>query len=38
MLPLAILPPALEILAGVVGAIVVHNVLPKKINIDIEFD
>ena len=38
MLPLAIIPSAIEILAGVVGAIVVHNVLPKKINIDIEFD
>lgn len=38
MLPLAIIPPAIEILVGVVGAIVVHNVLPKKINIDIEFD
>lgn len=38
MLPLAIIPPAIEILAGVVGAIVVHKVIPKKINIDIEFD
>lgn len=38
MLPLAIIPPAIEILAGIIGVVVVHHVLPKKINIDIEFD
>lgn len=37
MLPLALIPVA-EIITGIVGAIVVHKLAPKKISLDIEFD
>ena len=37
MLPLAAIPLA-EIVVGVVGAAIAHQLMPKKINLDIEFD
>ena len=37
MLPLAAIPLA-EIIVGVVGAAIAHQLMPKKNNPDIEFD
>ena len=37
MLPLAAIPLA-EIIAGVVGAAIAHQLMPKKISLDVEFD
>jgi len=37
MLPLAAIPLA-EIIVGVVGAAIAHQLMPKRINLDIEFD
>jgi hypothetical protein len=37
MLPFVLIPVA-EIVTGIVGAIVVRKLAPKKINLDIEFD
>jgi hypothetical protein len=37
MLPIVLIPIA-EIVSSIAGAVVVHKLLPKKINLDVEFD
>lgn len=37
MLPLALIPIA-EVVGSIAGAVVVHKLLPKKINLEVEFD